>query len=295
MTSMQGAARDTAANHAAEQWGGQAAPILQRVLPQMPWMAPSTARLPGIQPAASGDWLRVDEAHAGQMAERDRLIAQAPGVVHALLEPARPAALELLDLVVAECRRLPGYAVAPDDASDGAPAVVTRADGMRVHLDRNAPLLTLGRLVQEDFCLHLPQTGPGTAGEHALTGAILCFPASWTLAEKIGRALTGIHQPVQPYDAALAARVQRMFDAIRPGQVLWRANALLYADPALHQPRREGDSRPRPADRQFLRSERQCLLRLPVTGAVVFSIHTTIVHVSDVEPQALAAFRALGH
>jgi hypothetical protein len=142
--------------------------------------------------------------------------------------------------------------------------------------------------VQEDFAIHTQH-----GAEHALTGAILCFPASWTLAEKIGRPLTGIHGPVQVYDADVAARVQRLFDAIRPGQVLWRANALLYQDPALHQPRRENERRPKPAERNYLRSERQCLLRLPASGAVVFSIHTTIVHVDDVPADALAAFKAL--
>ena len=33
------------------------------------------ARLPGLQPVAEDDWLRVDDAYAGQMAYRDQLIA----------------------------------------------------------------------------------------------------------------------------------------------------------------------------------------------------------------------------
>jgi hypothetical protein len=255
-------------------------PVLQKRLPQMPWMQPATARLPGIQPVAPGDWLRVDEAYEGQMATRDRLIADCPEVVHALLPQAEGPARELLDMVLAELPRLGDYLV-------GKGAVI-RPDGVAVGIDRDAPLLTLGRLVQEDFAIHTQQ-----GAEHALTGAILCFPASWTLAEKIGRPLTGIHAPVQVYDADVAARVQRLFDAIRPGQVLWRANALLYQDPALHQPRRENERRPKPAERHYLRSERQCLLRLPETRAVVFSIHTTIVHVDDVPADALAAFKAL--
>ena len=39
--------------------------------------------------------------------------------------------------------------------------------------------------------------------------------------------------------------------------------------------------------------ERQALLRLPKSRAVVFSIHTTVVHVDQVAPEALKAFRAL--
>ncbi|MGB3148856.1 MAG: heme-dependent oxidative N-demethylase subunit alpha family protein, partial [Paracoccaceae bacterium] len=57
------------------------------------------------------------------------------------------------------------------------------------------------------------------------------------------------------------------------------ANSLLYVDPSLHQPRQEGESRPRQGlAAEFVRSERQCLRRLPETGAVIFSIHTYVVH-----------------
>ena len=58
---------------------------LQTRLPFLPWMDPRTRRMPGILPVEGDDWLRVDEAFAGQMARRDALIAAAPGKVHALL------------------------------------------------------------------------------------------------------------------------------------------------------------------------------------------------------------------
>ena len=163
-----------------------------------------------------------------------------------------------------------------------------RPDGAVVPLDRAAPLLTLGRLVQEDLCI-LEAEG----GAHVLTGAILCFPASWTLAEKIGRPLLAIHAPVAAYDAEIARRVQRMFDAIRPDRPLWRGNSLLYDDATLHQPRREGEHRPAPVARTYVRSERQCFVRLPETRAVVFSIHTYVLRRSDLSPDAAAAILAL--
>ena len=259
--------------------------ILHHSLPFAPWADPRSRRLPGILPLPQDDWLRIDEAFAGQMAERDRLIADHPEAVHALTPAARPAAEELLDHVLVLLAGAPGYHVGPE--------AVTRPDGIRVDLDHGAPLLTLGRLCQEDFCLM--QRGDahgvdGAGGEHLLTGAILCFPASWTLAEKIGRPLTAIHVPVAPYDADLARRVQRLFDAIRPGQGLWRQNALLYADAALHHPRSEAAPRERPvAEAPYLRSERQCLLRLPKTGAVVFSIHTYLLRTTDLTPEQAQA------
>lgn len=257
------------------------APVLQDRLPHVPWMDPATARLPGTRPCGAEDWLRVDEAHAGQMAERDWLIATRQPLVHALLPEGRAAAAELLEAGLSLLRRREGYEV-------GA-ASVTRPDGVVVPLDRGFPLITLGRLVQEDLCLMERQ-----GDESVLTGAILCFPASWTLAQKIGRPMTGIHAPVPEYDADLARRVQRLFDGVRVGQPMERYNALVYDDPTLHQPRLEGVARPRPVERIYLRSERQVVMRLPVTGAVVFSIHTYIVPMAALDAAARAGLQAAG-
>lgn len=255
------------------------APILQERLPYAPWMEGRTWRLPGIVPLDGDAWVLRDEAFAGQMAERDRLIAERPALVHDLLPEGRAAADELYRAVLGKLRQDAGYRVGAD--------AVLRPDGAEVALDPDAPLLTLGRLVQEDLCL-MQQRGD----EHVLTGAMLCFPASWTLAQKIGKPLTGIHVPVPHYDDGMARRVQRLFDAIRVGQPLMRFNALIYDDPVLHQPRTEGTARPRPVEKIYLRSERQCLMRLPQTQAVVFSIHTYVVRIAsltEAEREGLAA------
>jgi dimethylamine monooxygenase subunit A len=201
-------------------------------------------------------------------------------VVHDLLPEGQGAADELYARVLARLAGQPGYQVARHTC--------TRPDGVTVPLDPANPLLTLGRLVQEDLCI-LQQHGD----EHVLTGAILCFPASWTLAQKIGRPLTGIHVPVASYDARIATSVQRMFNAIRVEQPLWRANSLLYDDATLHQPRTEGARRPRPVEKTYVRSERQCLLRLAETRAVIFTIHTYVVRRSTLAPEAEAAILAL--
>lgn len=254
------------------------APILQSRLPFAPWMDPRTARLPGILPVEGDDWLRVDDAFGGQMAERDRLIASRPEIVHGMLESARPAAEELYAKVMQHLARTEGFALGATE--------VRRPDGVVVPLDPSLPLKTLGHLVQEDLCLMEKQ-----GEEHVLTGAILCFPASWWLTEKLGRPLLGIHVPVPDYDQDIARRVQRLFDAIRPEQPLWRMNALVYRDPTLHQPRREADPRTDRRGGSYVRAERQCLIRLPQTRAVVFSIHTYVVDIATLSPAELAGLK----
>ena len=260
----------------------QSDPILQDRLPHLPWIDPRTRRLPGILPVEGRDWLRLDEAYSPQMALRDRLIAAQAPVVHALLPEARPAAAELYAAVLDWLRDAPGFRLSETTA--------TRPDGVSVPLDPDQPLLTLGRLVQEDLCL-MEREGE----EYRLTGGILCFPASWSLSQKLGRPMTSIHDPVPVYDADIAKRVARLFDAIRPEQPLWRMNYLTYDDFVLHQPRVEGERRPQPSEHVFIRCERQCLLRLPVTKAVVFTIHTYVVDAGTVTPEDLAALREAVH
>jgi hypothetical protein len=244
--------------------------VLNADLRHAPWLDPNAWRLPGVQPLDPNDWLLVDDAYAGQMRLKDDLIATRESEVHTLLPDARPAAEECLDLVLKTLAEFDGFDVQADQ--------VTRPDGHRVAVERTRPLLTLGRLIQEDVCLMMP----GRSGEHVLAGAILCFPASWTLAEKIGKPLVRIHKPVPAYDDNIARRVQRLFDGIRPERPLWRANALLYDHPYLFSPRREaGGPRHLSEDGRFLRSERQTLRKLPDTGAVVFTIHTTVLPIED--------------
>ncbi|WP_425038934.1 heme-dependent oxidative N-demethylase family protein [Primorskyibacter sp. S187A] len=223
--------------------------------------------LPGIQPLDPSDWLRVDDAYAAQMRERRRLCQEQWEDVHAMLPPAEDAARELLELVRLDLADRPEFTVEHD--------CITGPDGHRTQIDRDAPLMTLASLVQEDFCLLTKAEG---AREHVLTGAILCFPASWRLSEKIGKPLVQVHEPVPEY-TSVAARVQRLFDGVQVGRPLWRRNVLWYQDATLYQPR--SAHVPRPIDdttqAPFLRSEHQTLLRLPRTRAVVFGIHTYVV------------------
>lgn len=217
------------------------------------------SRLPGIAPCAPADWLRVDEAYAAQMAYRAELLSERPDAVIYCDEMALPAAQEVLTETL---KILPGIGFGVTSE------IVTCPDGRVVSLDRDQPLLTLGHIVQEDICILQKQDD-----QHVLTGAVLCFPANWRLAEKAGRPLTDIHDPVPEYDDNIARRVQRLFDGVQVGRPLWRFNRLTYADPDLHQPRKKDDG----GVGDYIRTERQCVVRMPQTGAVVFSIHTYVV------------------
>jgi len=194
------------------------------------------------------------------MACSDRLLVERRSDV-AELDGIEAEAQELLALILAHLGE--GYEV-----SGGS---VRRPDGVVVDLEEDHPLIAARRLVQEDLLIHR-----ALGDVHGLAGGILCFPASWTLSEKVGRNLMDVHAPVEEYDVDLGARVQRLFDGIKPGRPMMRANYLTYKDADLFHPMSEKNRR-HDFTPNFMRVERQCLVRLPETQAVVFSIHTYVV------------------
>lgn len=243
--------------------------ILQTAIPDAQ-RAAAARSLPRMQPVEGG-WITVDEAYVAQIGEKQRLLAARPQDVLQLMPQAEAAAEELCSAVLEALDQRPDFEVSA--------ASVRRPDGQHVTRDQ-APLRMLSKLLQEDLCILQK-----IEEEHVLTGALLCFPASWTLTQKIGKPLTRIHTPVPSY-GPVAARVQRLFDGVRPGRPMWRANLLRYEDPTLFQPRTEDNPRPVGSPRSpYERSERQTVLRLPKTDAVVFAIHTRIVRSDPQSPE----------
>lgn len=260
-------------------------PILQPTLDFAPWRSPQGHRLPGTGPVDVSRWLAADAAYGAQMALRERLLAHRRHEVLAQRPGAEAALIETYRTVLAWLGNHSGVEIGEAEAK--------RPDGACVSLDAADPLATLGRLVQQDLCVLEPSDGA-----HVLTAAVLCFPASWTLSEKIGRPMTAIHAPVRAYDDMLARRVQRLFEALRPGVVLERCNCLSYQQADLFQPRREADPRPAAGSGgQFVRLERQTLRKLPETRSIVFAIHTAVLRreaLSAADAAALAVHLRAG-
>ena len=228
--------------------------VLQRAIPY-PALEPRA--LPSLQILDPKDWLIFDEAEAGQLALRHRLLADRRGDVFAACAGSEAAQEEAVELVLAHLRN---------------------HHGRDVSLPSGAGIEALAGVVQEDIVILEKR-----AGAHVMVAALLCFPASWMLAEKIGRPMSVIHEPVDEIDARMDRQIERVFEAVRPDRPMWRYNQLWYHDAALFQPRSAGDRREKPEGvGDYLRTERQCLVRMPRTGGLIFSIHTYVVHRSDV-------------
>lgn len=236
-------------------------PRRQITLPE-PWQFPfpieaGDFRLTmGLRHIDEPEWLLDGPDHHAQMAERRRLLLSDPAAVLACLPEAEAAAGELWRLV----------AGTGSDARTGTGA-----------------LAAIGARVQEDFCL-LQRDGEADDASYRLTGAVLCFPNRWKLADKLGRSLIGIHQPVPGYGERLGQPVDRFMSALKDGRIVQRHNWSLHADDTLFHP---GPGVAAPVDaaaagRQvFMRVERQTLRRLPVSGAIAFGIRTLIAPLAE--------------
>jgi hypothetical protein len=177
----------------------------------------------------------------------------------AWLEPADPAELAAkrasLDAHPGAVAWLPS-----SEPAQAELAAVVGADGSTIG--------ACGRAVVDDLCV--------LEGESlVLIAGAVAHPNRWRLADKLGRPLLGVHEPVPGYEGRLAGQVDRVLHSLRPERAVERRSWALLDDPTLHQPVATSGvpSRFEP-DRLWLRVERQALRRLPVTGAVVFAIRT---------------------
>ncbi|MEO9971958.1 MAG: DUF3445 domain-containing protein [Hyphomonadaceae bacterium] len=245
----------------------------------MAWMTPSGARLPGLSPIPTKDWLIRDDAFAAQLAYRDQLIRSKKDDVYQALPECEAAAGELLEILLSELPKTQAYSLEEN--------TLTRPDGARIDTASGPPLLVAGQLAQEDFAL-LSKSGD----TYRLIGAVICFPANWRLSDKIGKSLGGLHDPVAAFDANMEQRTHRVFDHLRADTPLQRANFLIYTNPDLHQPQRAPKTIAAGMPR-YVRVERQSLRRLPKTGAIVFAIHTYLVPAATLTPPQFAQLAAL--
>jgi hypothetical protein len=138
--------------------------------------------------------------------------------------------------------------------------------------DRDALARARSR-VADDLCL----LTPSDEGWLLAAGAV-CFPSYWRLGEKVGRPLAAVHDSVPGYPGPFAGRVDGFLGRLRPGQGVWRRNWSIHDVPDLHLPSHPVTTA---GPARWLRSEYQTLLRLEEAAAVVFTIRTQQVPLTD--------------
>lgn len=243
----------------------------------------------GVRTLDLRHWLVLDDRWEEEIQERRRLSRECRDLVYDVEPGAEPACRELLALAA---EWLGTHAA---DRFERVPdGLRVKMTGELVRLDVRDPLLALGCLVQEDLLL-LEQAEDGS---YYLRAGHLCFPLHWKLADKIGRTVGHIHDPVPRSDERLASPLQRLFQTLEPERPVWRANWTLTSTPELCRPDRSDHlahlDEERVGRALWLRVERQTLRRLPRTRAVLFTVKTYVTPLEEIarEPDIAAAIAA---
>jgi dimethylamine monooxygenase subunit A len=224
-------------------------------------------------------WIVLDERTDQELDQKVALLSESPERFAACVSlPSDPltiaAAAELQGAITTHLRTYE-----PEHWESAS----ARVDRFRGGEELN-PLVHAGLLTQEDWCI-LTQQSPSEP--LLLTAGTLCFPNRWRLAEKIGLPMMGIHTAVPQYGEEVGAPTNSLLDRLKPDRPVWRMNWGIADNPALHQP--TGHFDPNAGSRVLdigadvvLRIERQTLIRLPNTGAVVFGIRTIVRTLNEV-------------
>jgi len=240
----------------------------------------------GLSPLADGSWIEVDTSLGRFHAHKRALAAGDPAAVYRWLPGSLPAQEELAEQLLGHLLEAHG-----DAYRQGGDAIHCTAAGFSVPWPPVTadPLWSLSLLVAEDLVI-MEQGDDG----YRLTAASLCSPSHWRLAEKLGRPLREIHDPIPGIHEALSPRIDRFFDHLRPEHPVERFNWTLQGGPALfHDGRAEAplEASAGAEASLYYRVERQTLVRLPRTGAVVFTIRVFLhpLEALATRPGALAA------
>jgi len=199
-----------------------------------------------LDPAA---WFVVDDEWDAQRAAAGQLLQDRRDEV--LVGTDHPGVVQAAEELLTEVQRWLG------EHGPGAPGARPEAEA----------LAAARLLVADDLCVLLPEA----EGGWLLAAGCVCFPSYWRPRDRIGHPLGVVHARVPGYPG----RVDGFLGRLRPGRGVWRRNWSVHDVPDLHLPGPVTVPRPTPVpEGRWLRSERQTLVRLPITGAVVFGIRT---------------------
>ncbi|MEK7675946.1 MAG: heme-dependent oxidative N-demethylase subunit alpha family protein [Verrucomicrobiota bacterium] len=219
------------------------------------------------------EFFSAGDGHAALMAERRHWLQTASRRYAALL----PEGVPLLEEAIAM-------------ASCGQALSAAETALLRAKSSAWEQCLALGEIWEPDYLLLQIEE----ANHLRLLGGCVCFPSSWSLAEKMGRPLELIHGVVPGLNENLGQQINVFLARMKPGVAWQRSNWGLCRSPELNQhperrlPRLDAAVR---LEEVWLRVEDQALAALPRQRGVLFGIRIALHPLADIRNDAEAARR----
>jgi hypothetical protein len=231
-----------------------------------PYMSTPNPFVIGLSALDRRNWIEPDDDLDLFLSEKERLCDGNFEAIFQEVEGSDASQRECLDLLV-------------DHLTDShgdfyrRSGTIMEVAGRKVDLaSGQPPLLIAGSLIQDDLVI----LSRRDTGWHVVAGYV-AFPSSWSLREKIGLPMEGVHHHVPGFAAGTrnATMINRIFDNLQPYLPAMRMNWSIYPEGDLFWPPERGarmEGRPFTPASNFIRVERQVLRRLPETRDIVFSI-----------------------
>lgn len=176
------------------------------------------------------------------------------------------------------CTRYPTQFKLEEEAASGkgkGKVLVNEIMGTRCNLAEADPLQVLLDNVPEDFGIMLRDD---KTGRYFFRAGVICSAVGWSLGQKIGLGLSGIHGPVPDYKEKMEFSMDRFFTKMPASSPIQRGSWGLEIGEPLYLPadhpdlaHRESQNGDLTVDDLHLRVDWQTLRRLPLSGAVIFN------------------------
>ena len=237
----------------------------------------------GLRPCAPSDWLDAPDAFGDdlmrtrQLAEKKHLIAEQKSKIYACLPDAQAAETEATAALTEHLHIYHQHSL-PSQKTDS--------------------LLSVSARIPEDILIMLPTAKGSPNADWVLGAASLCFPSHWRLQDKMGKSIRAIHSPVPDFAEVLARPVIRFFTNMQIGRLSQRLNWSVQTEDKLHTPHHTPMKLTRRTANDWgniihIRIERQCFFKLPVTGAIIFSIRTSLAPLNKFQETPEFPYRVL--
>ncbi|CRG89361.1 Pathogenesis-related protein 5 [Talaromyces islandicus] len=246
----------------------------------------------GLRKLDTRNWLTVDKNYMKEHEIRNSLLKNERKNVFECLPESREACAEILEIVSDFlCKRYPSMF---QMKKDGAKTEIHNIKTGEIFVSGGSgstmePLEIAVRLAMEDLTVLMRNS----EGEYYLAASATLFPVGWAVQQRIGWTISQMHGPVPQWKEKIGHSVNKL----TPESPMERSSYFMETKESneglgntLFRPDGLTDQEPGPfLDNILLRRERQTFRRLPRTGALVFSVKTTLNTLDELPPDQLRA------